>query len=128
MRIYRSEQTLRKAGPTRLDGKVEIIPGRSRGMGSEEARLFTREGATVVLGDVLEDEDRKLQAELKNAGVEALFPRLDVTIEEEWKKAIDSTVSRYGRLDVLVNNAGISGSFHSDITSTEAGTISWKST
>ena len=104
----------------RLDGKVAIITGGSRGMGAEEARLFTREGATVVICDVLEEEGRRLEAELKDAGAEALFLRLDVTIEEEWKKAIDTAASRYGRLDVLVNNAGISGSFHPDIMSTEA--------
>ena len=104
----------------RLDGKVAIITGGARGMGAEEARLFTREGATVVICDVLEEEGRRLEAELNQAGSEALFLRLDVTVEEEWKGAIDTTVSRYGRLDVLVNNAGISGSFHPDIMSTEA--------
>ena len=80
-------------------------------MGAEEARLFAREGATVVVGDVLEDEGRQLEAELNETGAEALFLRLDVTVEKEWEKAIDTTVSQYGKLDVLVNNAGISGSF-----------------
>ena len=69
----------------RLDGKVAIITGGARGMGAEEARLFTREGATVVICDVLEEEGRRLEAELNQAGSEALFLRLDVTIEEEWK-------------------------------------------
>ncbi len=89
-------------------------------MGAEEARLFAREGATVVIGDVLEEEGRQLEAELNEAGTEALFLHLDVTVEEEWKEAIETTVSRYGRLDVLVNNAGISGSFDPDIVSTDA--------
>ena len=104
----------------RLEGKVAIISGGARGMGAEEARLFAREGATVVIGDVLEEEGRKLEAELNETGAEALFLHLDVTVEEEWKEAIDTTVSRYGRLDVLVNNAGISGSFDPDIVSTDA--------
>ena len=73
-------------------------------MGAEEARLFTWKGTTVVLGDALE----------------ALFLQLVVTIEEEWKGATNTTVSRYGKLDVLVNNADISGRFHSDIMSAEA--------
>ena len=103
----------------RLDGKVAIITGGARGMGAEEARLFAREGATVVVGDVLEDEGRQLEAELNETGAEALFLRLDVTVEKEWEKAIDTTVSQYGKLDVLVNNAGISGSFDPDIMSTD---------
>ncbi len=104
----------------RLEGKVAIISGGARGMGAEEARLFAREGATVVIGDVLEEEGRKLEAELNEKGAEALFLRLDVTVEEQWKEAIDTTVSRYGKLDILVNNAGISGSFDPDIMSTDA--------
>ena len=104
----------------RLKGKVAIISGGARGMGAEEARLFTREGATVVIGDVLEDEGRQLEAELNETGAEALFLRLDVTVEEEWKEAVDTTLARFGKLDVLVNNAGISGSFDPDIMSTDA--------
>ena len=104
----------------RLEGKVAIISGGARGMGAEEARLFAREGATVVIADVLEDEGRQLEAELNETGAEALFLHLDVTVEEEWQKVINTTVSRYGRLDVLVNNAGISGSFDPDIMSTDA--------
>ncbi len=104
----------------RLDGKVAIITGGARGMGAEEARLFAREGATVVVGDVSEEEGRQLEAELNETGAEALFLRLDVTVEEEWREAIDTTLSRYGKLDVLVNNAGISGSFDPDIMSTDA--------
>ena len=104
----------------RLEGKVAIISGGARGMGAEEARLFAREGATVVIADVLEDEGRQLEAELNETGAEALFLHLDVTVEEEWQKVIDTTVSRYGRLDVLVNNAGISGSFDRYIVSTDA--------
>ncbi len=104
----------------RLDGKVAIITGGSRGMGAEEARLFGREGAKVVIGDLSEDEGRQLEAELNETGAEALFLRLDVTVEEQWKEAIDTTVAQFGKLDVLVNNAGISGSFDPDLMSTEA--------
>ena len=104
----------------RLDGKVAIITGGARGMGAEEARLFAREGAAVVIGDVLGDEGRQLEAELNETGAEALYLPLDVTVEEDWKEVVDTTVSRYGKLDVLVNNAGISGSFDPDIMSTDA--------
>ena len=83
----------------RLEGKVAIISGGAGGMGAEEARLFAREGATVVIGDVLEEDGRQLEAELNETGAEALFLHLDVTVEEEWQKVIDTTVSRYGRLD-----------------------------
>jgi NAD(P)-dependent dehydrogenase (short-subunit alcohol dehydrogenase family) len=93
----------------RLAGKVALISGGARGMGAVEARLFSKEGAKVVLGDILEDEGRKLAAELNAAGGEALFVRLDVTREVDWQQAIEATVSRFGKLDVLVNNAGVSG-------------------
>ncbi len=91
----------------RLEGKVAIISGGARGMGAAEARLFAQEGAKVVIGDLLEDEGRQVAADINEAGGEALFVRLDVTSEESWQRAVDATVSRFGRLDVLVNNAAI---------------------
>ncbi len=93
----------------RLKGKVALISGGARGMGAVEARLFANEGAQVTIGDVLEDEGRKLEAEITAAGGEALFVRLDVTSEADWQAAVEATVSRFGKLNVLVNNAGISG-------------------
>ena len=91
----------------RLEGKVAFISGGARGMGAAEARLFAREGARVGIGDVLEDEGRKVEAEINETGGEALFVCLDVTSGSDWRDAISATVSRYGRLDILVNNAGI---------------------
>jgi NAD(P)-dependent dehydrogenase (short-subunit alcohol dehydrogenase family) len=93
----------------RLQGKVALISGGARGMGAVEARLFASEGAKVTIGDVLEDEGRKLEAEINATGGEALFVRLDVTREADWQQAVAATVGRFGKLDVLVNNAGISG-------------------
>ena len=93
----------------RLEGKVALISGGARGMGASEARLFAQEGAQVVIGDVREDEGRQLEAQINEAGGEALFLRLDVTREEDWQSVVASTVSRFGKLDVLVNNAGIGG-------------------
>ncbi|MCY4580633.1 MAG: SDR family NAD(P)-dependent oxidoreductase, partial [Chloroflexi bacterium] len=91
----------------RLEGKVAIITGGANGMGAEECRIFVREGAKVVIADILEEEGKKLEAEIAESGGDAVFMRLDVTSEENWQSAVEATVSRYGRLDVLVNNAGI---------------------
>jgi NAD(P)-dependent dehydrogenase (short-subunit alcohol dehydrogenase family) len=93
----------------RLANKVALISGGARGMGAVEARLFAREGAKVALGDVLEAEGRAVEAEIRKAGGEAVYVRLDVRSEAEWKNAVDTAVSRFGRLDVLVNNAGVGG-------------------
>jgi 3(or 17)beta-hydroxysteroid dehydrogenase len=93
----------------RLQGKIALISGGARGMGAVEAHLFAKEGAKVTIGDVLEDEGRKLEAEINATGGEALFVRLDVTSEADWQKAVEAAVNRFGKLDVLVNNAGISG-------------------
>ena len=93
----------------RLEGKVAVISGGARGMGAVEARLFAKEGAKVVLGDILEVEGRKVESEIRAAGGEAIFVRLDVTSESDWKNAVDTAVARFGKLDVLVNNAGVSG-------------------
>jgi NAD(P)-dependent dehydrogenase (short-subunit alcohol dehydrogenase family) len=93
----------------RLEGKIALISGGARGMGAVEARLFAKEGAKVTIGDVLQDEGRKLEAEINATGGEALFVRLDVTREADWQKAVEATINRFAKLDVLVNNAGISG-------------------
>ena len=91
----------------RLDGKVAIISGGARGQGAAEARMFVREGAKVVFGDILDEEGMKTEAEIRELGGEATFVHLDVTQEEDWRKAVQVAENTYGRLDVLVNNAGI---------------------
>lgn len=95
----------------RLQGKVAFISGaaRAQGIGAATARLFAREGAHVAIGDILEEEGKQVEAEILDAGGEALFVRLDVASEEEWQRAIAATVARFGRLDVLVNNAAGGG-------------------
>jgi len=91
----------------RLDGKVALISGGARGQGETEAKLFCREGATVVFGDVLDDEGHKVEAEIRAAGGEAMYVHLNVTSESDWRAAVDTVVQKYGKLDILVNNAGI---------------------
>ena len=91
----------------RLEGKVALISGGARGQGAEEARLFTREGAKVVIGDVLEQEGQQLEAQITEGGGECLFIRLDVSKASDWQHAVEATVARFGKLNILVNNAGI---------------------
>ena len=104
----------------RLQGKVAIITGGASGMGAEECRIFAREGAKVVIADVSEDLGRQVEAEIAEAGGDAVFMRLDVTSEDEWDAAVNATVERYGKVDILVNNAGISSTHNPDYMSTEA--------
>ena len=91
----------------RLENKVALISGGARGMGAVEAKLFAREGAKVVIGDVLEDEGKQTEAEINEAGGQCLFVMLDVTSEENWNQTVAATVARFGKVDILVNNAGI---------------------
>ena len=92
----------------RLDGKVALISGGSRGMGAFEAELFVQEGAKVVIGDVRDDEGDALAKKIVDRGGESAFVHLDVTSESDWAAAVMEAVERYGKLDVLVNNAGVS--------------------
>jgi NAD(P)-dependent dehydrogenase (short-subunit alcohol dehydrogenase family) len=91
----------------RLDGKVALISGGAKGQGATEARMFVREGASVVFGDILDDEGKKLEAELRAAGGQATYVHLNVTRADDWRAAVATTVQAYGKLNVLVNNAGI---------------------
>jgi NAD(P)-dependent dehydrogenase (short-subunit alcohol dehydrogenase family) len=91
----------------RLEGKVALITGAAKGQGAAEAKLFAKEGASVVLADVAVDDGRKLEATLNESGASALFVKLDVTSLSDWRAAVSAAVEKFGKLDVLVNNAGI---------------------
>ena len=88
----------------RLDGKVALISGAARGIGGETARLMVEAGATVAIGDVLDERGRETARTLGNA---ALYVHLDVTREEDWNAAVAAALGRFGKLDILVNNAGL---------------------
>ena len=91
----------------RLDGKVALISGGAKGQGAAETRLFVREGAKVVFGDILDDDGKKEEAEIRGAGDDVTYVHLNVTREADWRAAVATAVERYGKLNVLVNNAGI---------------------
>ena len=92
----------------RLDGKVALISGGARGQGAAETALFTREGAKVVFGDILDGEGKAVEEAIRQAGGDATYVHLDVTSEQQWQQAVALAESTYGKLNVLVNNAGIS--------------------
>ena len=104
----------------RLAGKVALITGGASGMGQSEATIFARAGAKVVVGDLLEAEGRQTVEKIASAGGQARFVTLDVTSEAAWREAVAAAVAGFGKLDVLVNNAGISGTFDPDTESTAA--------
>ncbi|MFD4648376.1 SDR family NAD(P)-dependent oxidoreductase [Streptomyces sp. NPDC057717] len=86
----------------KLDGRVVVITGAARGQGEQEARLFAAEGAKVVLGDVLDDQGEALAKEIGG-----LYVHLDVSREADWAAAVAAAKKAYGKIDGLVNNAGI---------------------
>ena len=94
----------------RMDGKVALISGGARGMGAAEARLFAREGAAVVIGDILDEEGEATAASIAADGGRGRYVHLDVTQEADWRAAVAEAVAQFGSLDVLVNNAGIGSS------------------
>jgi NAD(P)-dependent dehydrogenase (short-subunit alcohol dehydrogenase family) len=99
----------------RLADKVALITGGASGMGASMARIFAGEGARVVVADMLAAEGQQIVDEITRSNGAARFQRLDVTSEAEWQAAIEATLAAWGRLDILVNDAGISGSAVEDL-------------
>jgi 3(or 17)beta-hydroxysteroid dehydrogenase len=91
----------------RVDGKVALISGAARGIGGETAQLMAEGGAKVVIGDVLDERGRQTVAAINAGGGEAAYVHLDVTKQEDWAAAVNLATSKFGKLDVLVNNAGV---------------------
>ena len=105
----------------RMKNKVALVTGAASGMGAATARLFAREGArAVVIADVLDKEGAAVVADIQKAGGTATYLHLDVTDEAQWKASVDKVVAAHGGLNVLVNNAGISGSAETDLYDTAA--------
>ena len=104
----------------RLAGKVALVSGAASGMGQSEATIFAREGAKVVVADILEAEGKQVADKIAASGGQARFVKLDVTSEAEWDAAVKAAVGAFGKLDVLVNNAGISGTYDTDMLSSAA--------
>ena len=91
----------------RLEGKVALITGGARGQGAAEAKLFAKEGAKVVITDILDDEGKKTEAEITELGGYCLYVHQDVTDSKDWEIVVSKTVEHYGKIDILLNNAGI---------------------
>jgi len=90
----------------RLKDKIALITGSARGIGQATAELFYKEGATVIVSDIRDEEGNAL---VKNIIPNAKYLHLDVGNEENWLKVTEYITTKYGRLDILVNNAGITG-------------------
>ncbi len=104
----------------RLENKIALITGAASGMGASMARIFAGEGAKVIVADMLEEEGKAIVADITRANGAAMFQRLDVSSEAEWQAAVDAAFAAYGRLDILVNDAGLSGSAVADLFDTAA--------
>jgi NAD(P)-dependent dehydrogenase (short-subunit alcohol dehydrogenase family) len=94
----------------RLQDKIAIVTGAASGMGAATARLFAREGAKVIVADVLDEDSRAVVDAIASSGGQARFHRLDVSSEQEWEGLVTATLEAYGKIDILINNAGVSGS------------------
>ena len=91
----------------KLDGQVTLISGGARGQGEAQARLFAREGAAIAIGDVLEEDGNRVAESIVDAGGQAMFRRLDVSDQSNWAEMVDAATEQFGKLNILINNAGI---------------------
>jgi 3(or 17)beta-hydroxysteroid dehydrogenase len=91
----------------RVEGKVAIVSGAARGLGKGIALLLAKEGAKVAVTDILEDLGKKTAEEIRREGGEALFIKHDVTSEDSWSAVVKKVLSEFGKLDIMVNNAGV---------------------
>ena len=91
----------------RVEGKTAIITGAARGLGKGMALLLAKEGAKVAVTDILEDVGKETAEEIRREGGEALFIKHDVTSEDSWSAVIKEVLSKFGKLDIMVNNAGV---------------------
>ena len=93
----------------RLKGKVAMITGGASGIGAASARLFAEHGAGVAIADLNDNLGRQLADEITAAGGSALYRHLDTSVEDEWRDAMEAVLERFGRLDIMLNAAGVSG-------------------
>lgn len=91
---------------SRVSGKVALVTGGAVGLGAATAKLLAKEGAQVVVTDINEDDGKQVAKDIIDAGGDAIFIRHDVTDEAEWESVYEQTVGKFGRVDVVVNNAG----------------------
>ena len=103
----------------RLKGKVALITGGARGQGAAEAKLFAKDGAKVVITDILDNEGKKTEAEITETGGKCLYMHHDVTNSKDWETIVSKTVEHFGKIDILLNNAGIAVWGTNDDTSEE---------
>jgi 3alpha(or 20beta)-hydroxysteroid dehydrogenase len=91
----------------KLDGQVALISGGARGQGEQQARFFAREGAAIAIGDVLEEDGQRVAESINDTGGQAMFRKLDVTDQSSWSEMVNATTEQFGKLNILLNNAGI---------------------
>jgi len=103
----------------RVQGKVAVVTGAAQGIGRGCAEMLAREGACVVVGDIQQEAGQEVVAAIRKGGGEALFQRVDVVEEQQCQQLIDTAVQAYGRLDVVVNNAGWYPRYTLEETTTE---------
>lgn len=108
-----------------FENKVVIVTGAGSGIGKATALAFSKEGAKVVVSDIMEKEGKETVAEIQRNKGEAIFIRCDVSSEKEVKELVDKTIEKYGRLDCAYNNAGVEGS---PCTTVECSTENWDKT